>query len=251
MWESGITEIKGEVRNGGTIRIHTSVDNRSYRRRVEQVPGEAMTWTRGLPLGLFNCVRTFTRSSQGAMTHLRVREEASGPLSVLMGKTGQDGEDSFAGYIRQGREAPGRTNRLSAQPGYPAGRIGTGRSWIRSSSSGTAPSTMRCSAARTPGRGPPTISRDAPVLAARRARAGATAPLSTRKDQPSPGGPRHCTRPSFTSTAGNKASTLRAGSKRHRFTGPRRVPFRQIARRVNVSTYQIRFHRNWRNQQPP
>lgn len=54
VWDSGITEIDGDVRNGGTIRIRTTTSgNRRYRLRVEQIPGEVMTWTGGLPLGLF------------------------------------------------------------------------------------------------------------------------------------------------------------------------------------------------------
>ncbi|WP_209745317.1 MULTISPECIES: SRPBCC family protein [Micrococcaceae] len=100
VWDSGITAIDGEVRNGGTIRIRTTADNRRYRLHVEQVPGEFMTWTRGLPLGLFKSVRTFTISSQAAMTHLRVTEESCGPLAGLIGNTVQDADHSFADYVR-------------------------------------------------------------------------------------------------------------------------------------------------------
>ncbi|MCO4276029.1 hypothetical protein NG701_16635 [Pseudarthrobacter sp. HLT3-5] len=64
VWDSGITEIDGDVRNGGTIRIRTTTSgNRRYRLRVEQIPGEVMTWTGGLPLGPVQSVRTFTISS--------------------------------------------------------------------------------------------------------------------------------------------------------------------------------------------
>lgn len=104
VWDSGITEIDGDVRNGGTIRIRTTSGNRKYRLRVEQIPGEVMTWTRGLPLGLFKSVRTFTLSSQDAMTHLHVTEEFTGPLAGLMGNTVQDTDDSFADYVRAVKE---------------------------------------------------------------------------------------------------------------------------------------------------
>lgn len=104
VWDSGITEIDGDVRNGGTIRIRTTSGKRRYRLRVEQLPGEVMTWTRGLPLGLFKSVRTFTLSSQTAMTHLRVQEEASGPLAGLMRKTGQNMEESFTEYVTAVKE---------------------------------------------------------------------------------------------------------------------------------------------------
>jgi hypothetical protein len=88
VWDSGITEIEGDVRNGGTIRIRTTNANRRYR----------------LPLGLFKSVRTFTLSSQDAMTHLRVTEEFTGPLAGLMGNTVEDTVDSFADHVRAVKE---------------------------------------------------------------------------------------------------------------------------------------------------
>ena len=61
VWESGITDVYGDVRNGSIIRVRTTAGgDRRYRLRVEQIPGEVMTWTGGLPLGLYKSVRTFT-----------------------------------------------------------------------------------------------------------------------------------------------------------------------------------------------
>ena len=85
VWESGITHIRGELRNGGTIRIRTHTGgNRTFRLRVQQMPGEVMTWTQGLPLGLLTGVRTFTLEPVGGMTHLLVKEEFTGPLCGLL-----------------------------------------------------------------------------------------------------------------------------------------------------------------------
>lgn len=71
VWDSGITRIEGQVRNGATIRIRTLTGgNRTFRLRVQQIPGEVMTWTGGLPLGLFTGVRTLTLSPQNGKTHL-------------------------------------------------------------------------------------------------------------------------------------------------------------------------------------
>ncbi|MBT2552701.1 hypothetical protein [Arthrobacter sp. ISL-5] len=39
-------------------------------RLVQQMPGEVMTWSLGLPLGLLKRVRTFTLSPQAGLTHL-------------------------------------------------------------------------------------------------------------------------------------------------------------------------------------
>lgn len=85
VWESGITAIAGELRNGGTIRIRTADGaGRTLRLRVQQMPGEVMTWTSALPLGLFKRVRTFTLSAQAGLTHLTVTEEVRGPLAGLL-----------------------------------------------------------------------------------------------------------------------------------------------------------------------
>jgi hypothetical protein len=87
VWDSGITRIDGQVRNGSTIKVWTSTrGRRTLRLRVGQIPGEVMTWTGGLPLGLFKGVRTFTLTPQGGMTRLRVREEYSGALLRLAGR---------------------------------------------------------------------------------------------------------------------------------------------------------------------
>ncbi|HEY1154731.1 MAG TPA: hypothetical protein VGE95_00315 [Arthrobacter sp.] len=100
MWESGITDIEGEVRNGSTIRVRTTTGgDRRYRLRVEQIPGEVMTWTGGLSLGLYKSVRTFTLSTHAAMTHLRVTEERTGPLAGLFGKRAGAAQRSFADYV--------------------------------------------------------------------------------------------------------------------------------------------------------
>ncbi len=100
VWDSGITDIRGTLSDGGIIRVRTRLGgNRSFRLRVRQVPGEMMTWTGGLPLGLVRGVRTFTLTSREAMTHLRVEEELSGPLLGLIGRTRPDLERSVTGYL--------------------------------------------------------------------------------------------------------------------------------------------------------
>ena len=105
VWDSGITRIEGQIRNGGTIRIRTITGgHRSFRLRVQQIPGEVMTWTGRLPLGLFRGVRTFTLSPHGGKTHLRVREEFSGPLLGLIWRTVPDLGQDCAGYVNAVKE---------------------------------------------------------------------------------------------------------------------------------------------------
>ena len=101
VWESGITAIDGELRNGGTIRIRTpGAGGHTLRLRVEQMPGEVMTWTSGLPLGLLRRVRTFTLSPRAGLTHLKVREEVSGLLAGLRGGIRPDTTRTLNDYCR-------------------------------------------------------------------------------------------------------------------------------------------------------
>ncbi|MDF9752266.1 hypothetical protein M2428_003743 [Arthrobacter sp. ES3-54] len=105
VWESGITHVTGELRNGGTIKIRTRVrGSRVFRLRVQQMPGEVMTWTGGLPLGLFTGVCTFTLEPQSGMTHLRGKEEFTGPLRGLFAKAMADARQPLIDYVNAVRK---------------------------------------------------------------------------------------------------------------------------------------------------
>ena len=99
VWESGVTAIDGELSNGGTVRIKTTDSGRIIRLRVQQMPGEVMTWTSGLPLGLLKRIRTFTLSPLAGLTHLTVKEVVSGPLVKLLGNTDQDTARTLNDYV--------------------------------------------------------------------------------------------------------------------------------------------------------
>jgi hypothetical protein len=90
VWGSGITHIDGDVRNGALIRIRTALGGkRTIRLRVRQIPGEVMTWTGALPLGLglVSGIRTFTLTPEAGRTLLRVKDDFSGPLHGLFSRT--------------------------------------------------------------------------------------------------------------------------------------------------------------------
>lgn len=100
IWDSGITRIEGKVRNGATIRIRTLTNGRrTFHLRVQQIPGEVMTWTGGLPLGLFTGVRTFSLSPENGKTYLKVREEFRGPLLGMIRRTVPDMGQDCTGYV--------------------------------------------------------------------------------------------------------------------------------------------------------
>jgi hypothetical protein len=61
-----------------------------------------MTWAGGMPLGLFRGVRTFTLTpaADGATTRFTMREEYSGPLLPLIGRSMPDLGPSFQQFAR-------------------------------------------------------------------------------------------------------------------------------------------------------
>lgn len=113
VWESGFTATDGQLRDGGTIRIKTTAGGRGLRLSVQQIPGEVMTWSSGLPLGLLRRVRTFTLSPQAGLTHLTVKEEVSGPMVALLGNTGPDAARTLDDYVRAVRKRAELLDRAS------------------------------------------------------------------------------------------------------------------------------------------
>ncbi|MFF2243196.1 SRPBCC family protein [Arthrobacter sp. NPDC058130] len=99
VWASGITDVTGDLRNGGTIRVRTRhAGGTSVRLRVEQVPGGVMTWTWGIPPRLGAFKRTFVLTPQDAMTLLVVRDEISGPLRTFI-RSPFGAEEDLAGFV--------------------------------------------------------------------------------------------------------------------------------------------------------
>jgi Polyketide cyclase / dehydrase and lipid transport len=101
VWDSGITEVSGEVGHGERIRVRTrDGGKRTFCLRVSQIPGQLMTWTGGLPLGLLRVERTFTLTDYTGLTLLRVRDTAGGPLRGLVRKTAPGTYPALTGYVR-------------------------------------------------------------------------------------------------------------------------------------------------------
>jgi hypothetical protein len=67
---------------------------------TEFTPGQRMTWSGGLPLGLFKGVRTFVLSPRGdGATTLNVREEYTGALLPMIWRTIPDLGPSFEQFV--------------------------------------------------------------------------------------------------------------------------------------------------------
>jgi hypothetical protein len=95
-----VTRVEGRIADGERITVHSEVAaGRAFPVRVAIRPPDEMTWTGGMPLGLFRGVRTFRVSQDGEITRLTMREEYSGPLEGLMWRSIPDLQPSFARFV--------------------------------------------------------------------------------------------------------------------------------------------------------
>lgn len=100
-WDSGVKSVDGEIAPGEKVKVVSEVNpGRAFPVKVvEFAPGERMTWSGGMPLGLFKGVRTFTLSPEGAgSTRFTMREEYTGPLLSLIWRSMPDLGPSFVRF---------------------------------------------------------------------------------------------------------------------------------------------------------
>jgi hypothetical protein len=97
-WDSGVDRVDGSVALGERLTIYaTMIRNRPFSVTVTELrPGEAMRWRGGLPGGLAVIERTYHLDAQvDRGTVLTVREDHSGPLAGLLGRSTPDLNPSF------------------------------------------------------------------------------------------------------------------------------------------------------------
>ena len=97
-WNSGVDRVEGRVALGEPLTIYaTMIRNRPFAVTVTELrPQEAMRWRGGLPLGLAVIERTYALDAQDdGGTVLSVREDHTGPLAGLLGRTTPDLNPSF------------------------------------------------------------------------------------------------------------------------------------------------------------
>lgn len=96
-WDSGVDKVDGRIAAGEKITVHAAVNpGRAFPVTVTEFrPGQRMTWTGGMPLGLFKGVRTFTLTPRGNATEFTVREEYMGPMLPLIWRSMPDLAPSF------------------------------------------------------------------------------------------------------------------------------------------------------------
>ena len=114
-WDSGVDRIEGRVALGERITIYaTMIRSRPFSVTVTELrPGEAMRWRGGLPFGLAVIERTYLLDAQDdGGTVLTVREDHTGPLAGLLGRTTPDLNPSFRQFCAGLKaKAEGRVSR--------------------------------------------------------------------------------------------------------------------------------------------
>jgi hypothetical protein len=102
-WDSGVERVEGTIGPGEKIKVHSQAHpGRAFPVKVtDYKPRERMTWSGGMPLGLFKGVRTFTLTSDGTgPTRFHMREEYTGPLLPLIWRSMPDLGPSFEQFAR-------------------------------------------------------------------------------------------------------------------------------------------------------
>ncbi|MGZ5353544.1 MAG: SRPBCC family protein [Actinomycetota bacterium] len=90
--------LEGTIAQGEKITVVSAANpKRAFPVKVTTFdPPRSMTWTGGMPLGLFRGIRTFTLTPSGdGSTRFSMREEYSGPLAGLIGRSIPDLGPSF------------------------------------------------------------------------------------------------------------------------------------------------------------
>ena len=101
-WDPGVERIEGRIAAGETVTAYTKLTpGRAFPATVTAFePGRKMTWTGGMPLGLFTGERTFTLVPQGDGTvAFTLREVYSGLLLPLFGRSVPDLTATFQQFV--------------------------------------------------------------------------------------------------------------------------------------------------------
>jgi hypothetical protein len=101
-WDPVAERIEGRIAPGETVTAYTKLSpGRAFPAKVTEFePGRKMTWSGGMPFGLFKGVRTFTLVPQAdGQVQFTLRETFSGPMLALIGGTIPDMTQAFEGFV--------------------------------------------------------------------------------------------------------------------------------------------------------
>jgi hypothetical protein len=87
-WDPEMIRLDGKIALNEKITANTKLSDRAFPVTVtEFVPNKQMTWTGGMPLGLFTGVRVFKLEPTGKGIIFKLREDYSGLLTPIFGRT--------------------------------------------------------------------------------------------------------------------------------------------------------------------
>ena len=99
-WDSGV-RIEGRVAPGEKLKIHSEASpGRAFAVKVTELERDRMTWSGGMPLGLFKGVRTYRVAPEDGGTRFTMREEYTGPMLPLIWRSMPDLQPSFDRFAR-------------------------------------------------------------------------------------------------------------------------------------------------------
>jgi hypothetical protein len=101
-WDPVAEKIEGRIALGEKVTAYTKLSpGRAFPAKVTEFePGRKMTWTGGMPFGLFKGERTFTLVPKGNdVVEFTLRETFSGPMLALIGGTIPDMTQVFEGFV--------------------------------------------------------------------------------------------------------------------------------------------------------
>ena len=95
--DNGVVRVEGQIADGEKIKVFSEVQpNRAFPVKVgDWAPSSGMTWTGGMPLGLFKGVRTFSLSAADGGTRFIMEEVFTGPLLGMISRSMPDLQPSF------------------------------------------------------------------------------------------------------------------------------------------------------------
>jgi hypothetical protein len=99
-WDPFCDKIEGSLSLGAKMKAFSKLSpGRAFPLKVTVLEANRkMTWSGGMPLGLFKGERTFTLEPNGSGTAFTLREVFSGPMLKLIGKSIPDMTEAFQAF---------------------------------------------------------------------------------------------------------------------------------------------------------
>jgi hypothetical protein len=101
-WDSGVTQVDGVIALGAKLKVSVAANpGRAFPVKVTDLQlGRSMTWSGGMPLGIFRGVRTYRLEPSGPATRFSAREEYTGAALPLIWRSMPDLQPSFDQFTR-------------------------------------------------------------------------------------------------------------------------------------------------------